>query len=111
DVVIKRGRDFRGYPSAALLEVLDPEQNNTFRDHYLDVDYDLSHVFFIATANVLHTIPPALQDRLEILHLSGYTEREKVEIAKQHLISKQCENNGIDPANVVFTDDGVLETI
>jgi len=111
DEVDKLGRDYRGDPSAALLEVLDPEQNNTFRDHYLDVDYDLSHVFFIATANVLHTIPPALQDRLEILNLSGYTEREKVEIAKQHLITKQCENSGIDCANVKFTDDGILETI
>ncbi|MEO6655333.1 MAG: endopeptidase La, partial [Pyrinomonadaceae bacterium] len=111
DEVDKLGRDYRGDPSAALLEVLDPEQNNTFRDHYLDVDYDLSNVFFIATANVLHTIPPALQDRLEILSLSGYTEREKVEIAKQHLITKQCENNGIDAASVVFTDEGILEII
>lgn len=111
DEVDKLGRDYRGDPSAALLEVLDPEQNSTFRDHYLDVDYDLSHVFFIATANVLHTIPPALQDRLEILNLSGYTEREKVEIAKQHLIVKQCENSGIDPASVIFTEDGIIETI
>ena len=111
DEVDKLGRDFRGDPSSALLEVLDPEQNHTFRDHYLDVDYDLSNVFFIATANVLHTIPPALQDRLEILSLSGYTEREKVEIAKRHLIAKQCEATGIDPEAVKFTDDGILETI
>ncbi len=111
DEVDKLGRDFRGDPSSALLEVLDPEQNCTFRDHYLDVDYDLSHVFFIATANVLHTIPPALQDRLEILTLSGYTEREKYEIATRHLIEKTAENCGIDPEAVKFTEDGILEII
>lgn len=111
DEVDKLGRDYRGDPSAALLEVLDPEQNNTFRDHYLDVDYDLSNVFFVATANVLHSIPPALQDRLEILHLSGYTEREKLEIARQHLIPKQLGSNGIPDGCIMFTDDGILETI
>ena len=111
DEVDKLGRDFRGDPSAALLEVLDPEQNHTFRDHYLDVDYDLSQVFFIATANVLHTIPAPLQDRLEILPLSGYTEREKVEIAKRHLFDKQVEGSGLEIGRVKFTDDGILEVI
>lgn len=111
DEVDKLGKDFRGDPASALLEVLDPEQNHTFRDHYLDIDYDLSNVFFIATANVLHTIPPALQDRLEVLNLSGYTEREKKEIAIRHLIPKQSENNGLSTENVSFTDDGILELI
>lgn len=111
DEVDKLGKDFRGDPASALLEVLDPEQNNTFRDHYLDIDYDLSNVFFIATANVLHTIPPALQDRLEVLHLSGYTEREKKEIAERHLIPKQSEYNGLNAENVEFTGDGILEIV
>jgi ATP-dependent Lon protease len=97
--------DFRGDPSAALLEVLDPEQNGTFLDHYLDVEYDLSNVMFICTANVLHTIPQALRDRMEVLQLAGYTEQEKIQIAAKFLASKAVEATGLTDKNITFTDE------
>jgi ATP-dependent Lon protease len=109
DEVDKMAADFRGDPSAALLEVLDPEQNHAFLDHYLDTEYDLSNIMFIATANVVHTIPPALKDRMEIIRIAGYTLNEKLSIAQRYLIPKQIKAHGLVNAGISFEDAAVIE--
>lgn len=111
DEVDKMGGDFKGDPSSALLEVLDPEQNCNFRDHYLNIPFDLSNVMFIATSNVLDQIPAPLRDRMEIINLSGYTQEEKVAISKKYIIPKQMDENGINDEHIAFTDDGVASVI
>jgi ATP-dependent Lon protease len=111
DEIDKMGNDFRGDPASAMLEVLDPEQNNTFNDHYLDVDYDLSNVLFITTANVQYNIPLPLQDRMEIIEMRSYLDFEKTEIAKRHIIPKEIKEHGLNEKDITFSDEIILKII
>ena len=111
DEIDKMGADFRGDPSSAMLEVLDPAQNSSFRDHYLDLPFDLSDVIFIATANILDTVPPPLQDRMEVIQLAGYTIDEKLHIAKKYLVPRQLEANGLKPSQIEFADSALTAII
>jgi ATP-dependent Lon protease len=110
DEVDKMGADFRGDPSSALLEVLDPEQNHTFSDHYIEVDFDLSDVMFVATSNS-YNIPPALLDRMEVIRLSGYTEDEKTSIAQRYLLQKQIKNNGLKETEITVAESAIRDII
>src|SRR5690606_20424522 len=111
DEIDKLGRDYKGDPSSALLEVLDPEQNNSFRDHYLNLPFDLSNVLFMCTANVLETIPAPLRDRMEVIQIPGYSEEDKVKIARRYLISKQIKENGIPEESIEFSEEGLEKII
>src|SRR5699024_10340043 len=111
DEIDKMSNDFRGDPSAAMLEVLDPEQNNSYSDHFIEETYDLSKVLFIATANNVNSIPGPLLDRMELISLSGYTEVEKLHIAKEHLLPKQVKENGLKPSNLQIRDEALLQIV